>query len=126
VSLGHECPDAPWALVSRVEVGGTHRLDMDTSVNFYTEVDGLGFRWWMDLETRDANGSGEYKLDVPRIASVLAQLSEPGRRQFAGYLAQCAEKVRARGDEIMAMARRQYGDAATLQALARADGSVTS
>lgn len=110
--------DAPWEAVIRVEPWGTHRLDITTGVRFMAELEGLTYTWSFDIETRDANGASEYRIDAMRVSETLARLSGGPREQFLDYLRDCADRVSTRADEFLKLAQRQYGDAAILSRLA--------
>lgn len=121
---GYEAPleNYPWHLATKCEEGGSHRLDMATSVRFtgYHAKSGLTFSWSFDIEDRSANGKGYYEIDTDQCRQVMQLLgdSEAGK-QFKDYLKEGAKKVRAKGVEWQKYADRQFGDAARLEALAR-------
>ena len=118
IVLPHDATDQPWDRVTAVKPGGTHRFDMETSLNFeYAHPDGVTFVWFVDGESRDANGSGSYKFEVERLAGIFAQLPDGPAAQLREYFERAANAVQAQGDEYMEHARRQYGDAAVLRSL---------
>lgn len=110
---------APWELADRCEPGGSHRMDIATSVRFSGKhACGLRFSWHFDIETRDANGSSEYKINTAAILAVIQRMPDMVADQFRAYLKDCAEKVEKRGKEYMDSAQRQYGTAAQLRSVA--------
>jgi hypothetical protein len=115
----HGCTDYPWEYVTRLEPGGSHRLDMDTSVWFTAEhPSGLSLRWTFDMEPRSANGSGSYHIDTDGVRAVLRALPTEARGLFRAYLRTCADKVQAKATEWRQIAERQATDAQTLYDLA--------
>jgi hypothetical protein len=109
----------PWELATCVLEGGSHRLDISTSLQFQCEIDGITLSWYLDLEPSDANGSSEYHIDSQSIVSVLAKLSPICARQLKSILAADAAKVKAKADEYFKAAQKQYGDAALLEELSK-------
>jgi len=110
----------PWQHVSRCEPGGTHRMEIATSVWFYADdpaCPGITFRWTFDIEPSEANGRGDYRIDAEACRRIIRRLSGEARAKFRAYLADCAAKVKAKGDEWMQCAMRQQRDAAILQDL---------
>jgi hypothetical protein len=105
----------PWHIAESCESGGTHRLDISTSVRFSGCEQGIEFSWSFDIETRDANGKGHYEIDMEGCKKVLAKLQGKARAQFIEYLASCAEKVKAQGDKYQTTADAQYRTAAVLR-----------
>lgn len=110
----------PWELASSCEPGGSHRLDIATSVWFRAKHKcGLTFRWNFDIEPRSADGSGSYHIDIAGCHSVLSKLNGECATQFKKYLADCSEKVRARANECSDIAAKQHGAASELERAAR-------
>lgn len=110
--------DAPWEYATSLRAGGSHRLDMDTAVQFTAAHPcGLTFRWTLDLETREADSKGYYSIATAAIQRVIPRLPLPVRQTFLAFLAVCAEKVAARGQEYARLAARQKETAAELYAL---------
>ena len=108
-----------WPHVVSVRPGGSHRLDVPTSVRFTADhPSGLRFEWIFDIEPSSANGTDSYQIDVPGCRGVIAKLPAHARRLFRDYLAECAVKVAARGDEFQDAADRQHRDASSLRNLA--------
>jgi hypothetical protein len=111
--------ELPWEIAEHCEPGGSHRMDIATSVRFIGKhPSGLTFHWMFDIETADANGSSEYKINTAAIVAAIQKMREPVATEFRTYLKECAEKVEKRGAEYLASAQRQYGTAAALEALA--------
>jgi hypothetical protein len=105
----------PWEHVTKVEPGGSHRIDMATDARFHADDPcGLSFRWTFDIEPRSASGKGHYEIDVGGCHAVLAKLPEAARRAFRDYLSQCADKVAARAEEYQALADKQRSAARAL------------
>ena len=130
-ALGIECvylskyegweSDYPWHLVTEVSEGGSHRMDISTDLNFSCVLKcGITVKWYFNLEPSSANGSGEYQIDAVGVADVLANLPPRCAMDLKRILGSDAEKVRARGDEYMKVAQRQYGCATVLERLAKA------
>lgn len=112
----------PYELVTEVRPGGSHRIDISTSVWFKAPLpEGITLEGGFDIEHREANGKGYYSLDTEGIASVLIRLSPKGRTEFSRYLLDCAEKVDEKGKEYLSLAQRQMGDAAVLRTLAQTE-----
>ena len=120
----HDTGDEPWHLVTSCEDGGSHRLDIATSVWFLAKdpKTGLTFRWNFDIEPHSANGKGSYEIDAPACRAVLEKLNGTARKLFREYLGRCAEKVQAKADEWQKITSRQQRDAQTLRQLANALG----
>ena len=110
--------EKPWGLVTRMQSGGSHRMDIDTTVRFYASHEsGIEFTWSVDIERREANGKSSYYIDAAGMAGVAARLPKAPRDQFLRYLSNCAAKVREKGHEYLTTARNQYGDAAVLDSI---------
>jgi len=110
----------PWSIASECEPGGSHRLDISTSVRFSALHKGITFVWSFDLEKQSANGKGYYEIDRDGLAQVFAKLPANMRLKFAEYLADCAEKIHAKGDEHQGYANRQFADANLLRVIVAA------
>lgn len=108
----------PWEHVSKVEPGGSHRLDIATSVRFAAVIDGLEFNWSWDIEDRSANGKGYYEINVGACREVMGKVPEAARQQLREYFAECAGKVQEKGQEWQRLADRQKRDADVLHSLA--------
>ena len=115
---GHE---KPWHLTNSVEPGGSHRLEISTSVWFRGRdpVSGMKFRWAFDLEPSSANGKGHYEIDRDGAREVLRQLPEAAKVKFRQYLFECADKIENKAREFQTVADRQFADAAIFRELSR-------
>jgi len=112
--------EMPWNLATSCEEGGSHRLDISTSVWFhgFDPATGLNLRWSFDIEPRSANGAGSYQIDADACRAVVRALTGEARVQFRKYLGDCAKKVRERAEKFTQEATRQSLDAALLADLA--------
>jgi hypothetical protein len=112
--------EKPWAFVTKVEPGCSHRLEIATSVSF-TAIEpttGLEFRWSEDIEDQSANGKGSYEIAAQHCRAIMSKLAGQPRAMFAAYLSECARKVHEKGNEWQAITDRQFRDAAVLALLA--------
>ena len=116
IYLEKDDPCLPWGHVTKVEPGGSHRLDIATSVVFHATCPEtkLDLRWFFDIEGRDANGKGHYEIDAAACMEVTGKLPAEAKETWRSYLLGCAEKVRAKGMEWRAIADKQMTDAAKL------------
>lgn len=109
----------PWDQVVSCEPGGSHRLDISTSVWFRADdKSGLSFRWSFDIEPHDANGKGGYHIDIEGCRRVLERLPLDAKIEFQQYLADCAAKVRDKANEWRQAAEGQESTAAQLESIA--------
>lgn len=112
--------DYPWEFCTGVEPGSTYRLDCVTSISFRAEHPcGLSFRWYVDLEDRDANGKSHFSIDTARLSRTMTRLPEKARPSLAKYLLDSADKVEARAKEYQDAAIQQFGGAQVLRNLAK-------
>lgn len=111
--------DFPWTLATDCSPGGSHRLEISTSVWFYaTEPNtGLKFRWSFDIEPHSANGSGKYCIDVDGVEKIISVLPDKAKKQFLEYLKDCASKVQKNADEYKKIASEQQTLATNLNKL---------
>lgn len=111
--------EMPWEYVTSVEPGGSHRLEISTSVWFKAlcPETGLRFRWSFDIEPYSANGKGSYEIDSESCRNVTKKLSGDALADWRNYLRDCAEKVRSKGEEWRIVADKQLTDAALLSDL---------
>jgi len=107
----------PWHLVTKVEPGSSHRLEISTSVWFYAHdpVTDLNFRWSFDIEGREANGRGIYMIKVRECLTILELLPPKAEKQFQEYLTDCAEKITKHADELDKYAKDEYKTAKRLE-----------
>ena len=117
----NDAHEKPWHLTTSVEPGGSHRLNISTSVWFrgtHPET-GMRFRWAFDLEPSSANGKGHYEIDRDGARAVLRQLPDGAKVAFRQYLYECAEKIEAKAKEYQSYADRQFADAVIFKELCR-------
>jgi len=111
---------APWELVTGVDTGGTHRLDICVSVVFRAKHPcGLTFRWYFDLEDRSANGSSLYSMRVKDIEALFDRLPVRARQSFKNILSDTAAAVALKAREWRQYADNQKAQADALARLAR-------
>lgn len=108
-----------WSKCVGMDTGGSHRLDISTSVQFQFEDKGLKGRWYFEIEPRSANGSSHYHIDVAGIQRILAVLPAYPLSQFKKYLNDCATAVEKRADEYQEIATKEYGMAGMLRSAAK-------
>lgn len=108
--------EMPWEHVTSVEPGGSHRLEMSTSVWFKARCPEthLEFRWSFDIEPHSANGEGSYQIDAEACRAVTKRLKGDALAEWRNYLRECAAKVRAKGEEWRKVADKQLTNAALL------------
>ena len=115
--------EKPWHLATDCRPGGSHRLDIATSV-WFTGRDpksGLTFEWAFDIEFCTANGKGFYEIDVEGCKKVLEMLPRKTAEKFRAYLLECSKAVLEKGREWQRMAEKQFADAATLALIAQSE-----
>ena len=113
--------EIPWEIATSCEPGGSHRLDISTSVHF-KGVDpetGFKFSWHWDLEPWSANGKGHYELDVAGARQVMRKLPAACKRSFESYLQSCIKAVRKKGEEWDAITKSQFDYAKSLESILR-------
>ena len=116
--LGEGEWDRPWEYVTEVRPGGSHRLDIDTSVWFTaTHPSGLSIRWTFDIEPHTANGSGTYHIDAAGCRKVLSLLPIDQRQAFQDYLTACSNSVLKHAQEGWKYVQREFHDAEILRRL---------
>lgn len=108
-----------WDKCADVEGGGTHRLEMSTSVRFAFRDKGLEASWYLELEDRSANGKGHYQIDLAAIQRVLPLLPPGIRAKLNLMLLNGAEKIEENAEKYQEIATREYGTVAALRSLAR-------
>jgi len=111
----------PWKIATKCEPGGSHRLDLPTTVWFSGQdpKTGLDFRWSLDIEKDTANGKDYYEIDVERIRYALRELRGYALLGFRTYLADCLKKVMEKGNEIQGYADAQFTEAAQIRDLVK-------
>lgn len=107
--LGYEHTDFPWEFVTSCREGGSHRMEIATSVRFEAEhPSGLKFDWSYEIEPHGASGKGYFMIDVEGCQKILKLLSGKVRKEFSDYLKECAHKVAAKADEWKKVTDDQY------------------
>lgn len=123
IGISKVCVDVsefPFEATISCEPGGSHRLEIATSVWFRAEdVSGIELQTTFDIEPSSANGSGGYHIDSEAVTKIIARMNGYARGQFQRYLCDCADKVEARGKEYLEIAAKQMGDAAILRSLGK-------
>ena len=109
----------PWELVSKITPGGTHRLDISTSVWFYgtDPKSGLELRWSFDIEDRQANGKGYYEINQKECCRILGILPPIPKGQFREYLIDCAKSIEKNAKEYLDISKREFNTAKVLRSL---------
>lgn len=117
LSRGDE--EMPWEIAASCEPGGSHRMEIATSVRFAgTDPEtGFKFSWSWDLEPWNANGKGHYELDVAGAKAVMRKLPERCRKAFERYLQDCIKAVRKKGEEWEAVTQSQFKYAKSLESI---------
>jgi hypothetical protein len=79
--------EMPWSLAQTCEAGSSYRLSGPSSVSFKAaHPSGLSFRWSVDFEGMDANGTGRHQFDRDRLREVMRKLPAPTRVKFGQFL----------------------------------------
>ena len=109
----------PWHLATHCETGGSHRIDISTSVMFSGEdpKSGIQLRWSFNIESHKANGKGHYDIDVASCQMVLRNLSKVMAVEFRKYLNDCADAVEKNAKEYEAVAGKEYVTAHLLRSI---------
>ena len=110
--------DMPWELATTYRPGGSHRPDIDTSVWFEGKSpSGIPLRWSFDIESRDANGKGYYKVNVAGCQEVVLRLNEPCLSAFKRYLTRCADVIDKNAREYEGIAENERATARILRSI---------
>jgi hypothetical protein len=104
----------PWDKATHCEPGCSFRNGIPVSATFHAEDSGLSFRWYFDLEARDANGASLFKVDTEACRKVMASIPPVARKSFRDWLASSAAAVREKGSEYQKAADNQFAIAACL------------
>lgn len=108
--------DAPWEHVTSVDDGCLVRLGTTMDVRFTaTHPCGIEFSWHLDLENRDANGSGQFDFNIKAIRAAMRKLPDAPAKKFAAALKTRANALRKRAAEYQAEANNQCEQAACLE-----------
>jgi hypothetical protein len=118
VYLDSSDPDLPWTSVTACNPGCTHRNGICVSLTMTAECAGLTFRWFVDIEPRNADGKP--MIDVTFCRRIAALLPQKPRGEFATHLADCSAKCAEFAAEFDAWA------AAVRAAVAQAIGDLPS
>jgi len=108
IYLERDDEEKPWSFVTTSNPGGSIRMGSQISCEFRAqhEPSGLTFRWYVDLEPRAADGSGELQIDVDALRGILRKLPEKPARQFRKQLEQLAIDCKKQSDEWLNTATR--------------------
>lgn len=109
----------PWSKVHKMAPGGTHRLDIATSVWFYATdpKSGLELRWAFDVEGRQANGKGYYEIDQRGCSHIISLLPPIPKEQFRKYLVDCAKSIEKNAKEYLDISKREFNTASVLRSI---------
>jgi hypothetical protein len=110
----HGHGEKPWDKATHCEAGCSFRNGIPVSATFHAEDGGLSFRWFFDLEARDANGASLFKVDTEACRKVMNLLPVAARKSFRDWLASSASAVREKGAEYQKAADNQFAMAACL------------
>ena len=75
-----------WAIIQRVETGNSYRMSGPCSCYLIGENNGLTFKWSIEFEKRDANGSSVSLFDAERLREVILKLPKHARDSFCSML----------------------------------------
>lgn len=104
-----EIPSELWALVYSAEEGGSWRLNGPAGVRFHANhPSGLTFKWTVDFESPDANGSGVSQFDREKLRDVIMKLPADGVKSFARMLEHSVlPPLKQRTEELRAAMNKQ-------------------
>lgn len=111
-ALGESCvylhiEEPRWELLTDIDTGGGVRLGMPVSVYLIAEIDGIEFRWSLDFETRDANGTGTSQFDRPGLREAALRMPVPVRRKFGLILEKILPALVERRSELQGYLNKQ-------------------
>jgi len=115
-----ECAaDTPWHLATKVEAGGSYRLNGPASARVTASHEsGLTFSWSFDFEGRDANGTGVNQFDAQKLLAIAARMPATVRDQFADFLnAEVWPAVKKNTEEVRGALRKQEDSLSVLQSI---------
>ncbi len=99
----------PWKYVTDMEIGGSGRLNLTTSVTFVANHPiGITFKWFSDLELKGANGTATYKIDIENILKTAAKLPLNIQQKYSNYLEKVADEIFNKGKEYQEIAGTQF------------------
>jgi hypothetical protein len=109
----------PWSLVTDLKEGGTHRMDINTSIWFYaTDPDnGLKLIWSFDIENRNANGKGYYEINQSECCRIMKLLPEKVKTKFKQYLMDCVKVIEKNAQEYLTIANKEFETAKVLKGI---------
>jgi hypothetical protein len=81
-----DADDAPWVVASGIQNGGSYRFNGPVSFWVTAQVQGLTFKWNVDMERRDANGRGVTHFDRDALREVARKLPPYARAELAEFL----------------------------------------
>lgn len=126
VWLDSSSTDLPWSYVTEVEPGGCVRMDINVSLRFSARhPSGLIFHWLFDIESRDANGSCTYKIDVAACTRVMELIPGPVKSQFAIIFKHNARVVKKKADEFFKAAAEQKSQSVVMEGLANYEKHIS-
>lgn len=98
VWLRYGAEDYPWHIAETVKAGNSYRMSMPTCFQVTGEHEsGLEFSWSVDIEPREANGTGTFQIDSDRLLEIAARLPASPRAQLAVFLQEVADLVEKKG-----------------------------
>lgn len=114
-----ECVSFPWEHVTAIANGGTYRNEIPVSVSVEAAHPcGLTFAWFLDLETRDANGTDGYRPNLSLLREVVASIPVGVRPALVAALDRMVAAMRKRADGAASFAAEQREAADQLAGLA--------
>ena len=100
--------EKPWAHITKVEAGSSYRLNVPVSVRFTAQEAGLSFSWSVDMEARDANGTGVSSFDRDALRVLVSKLGPIARSALSSMLQhEVLAKLTERTNEIRAALNKQ-------------------
>ena len=109
----------PWNEVTKIDGGGSHRLDMATSLWFLAKhASGIIPRWSVDLEDRSASGKGYYEINTALIEKIFPELPLQAQKEFSAILRKDAALLLKNAREYEEIAEKEKASAAIFKKLA--------
>jgi hypothetical protein len=103
----HGDDERPWGIVSEIELGGTWRYGICTSMTFRAAHPcGIVFRWCEDMEPPRANGASSLQFDIGKLRGIAARLIGPMRAEFGRQLEAAADAMGAQAADFQSTANR--------------------
>lgn len=114
--------DRPWEHVTRIEPGGSYRMDICTNIRIHADHPcGLAFEWYVDIEKREANGSSTYQIDMDTLLSVLERVPAIVRPQLRQHLRTISETITKHAAEQQSWVDKQRLQAEALYRISTAE-----